>query len=229
MAVKVTMRKYTSGDKEGQQVVGVESPYSADFVAGARRLNGVYNRTGNYWLFSPLVIDKVYDLCMRVYGEDGRETVKPADLVTLKVTTPTSWDQAKGSIELGGRVIARAWGRDSGAKLGEDVVLIEGRARSSGSVKNWYTTLNPGSIVEILNMPRRKAEQLVAEGYSDLALEIVEQGALPVPIAADLESAEGCRPVPDLNRRAVVCNEIDDLMQRLESLRDELIEIDKGI
>ena len=37
--------------------------------------------------------------------------------------------------------IAIAFGRDSGAKLGDGIVWLSGEYKSSGSVKNWYTEI----------------------------------------------------------------------------------------
>ena len=59
--------------------------------------------------------------------------------------------------------MARAYGRDSGAKIGEGVVFLEGGASSGGSVKNWYTTIKKGSVFEVRDVPRAKAEAFLED------------------------------------------------------------------
>lgn len=62
-------------------------------------------------------------------------------------------------IRLFGKTIASAYGRDSGAKLGKDAVLIKGNACSGGSVKNWRTIIVAESVILLNNVPRQMYEK----------------------------------------------------------------------
>lgn len=91
-------------------------------------------------------------------------------------------DGWQGPVEVAGRTIARAWGRDSGAKLGDGVVKLQGRVGSGGSMKNWETVVDADVVLH--DCPRKVAEKLIAGGYTG-----VTEGRLYVP---DVEAlAEG--------------------------------------
>ena len=64
---------------------------------------------------------------------------------------------------MGGKPLAIATGRDSGAKPGEGVAFIEGSPKSGGSAKNWYTIIPAGCVCEIYRVPKSKAVELLSE------------------------------------------------------------------
>lgn len=135
-------------------IIRVQSPYNSEFVRDAKRLGGKWR--DKQWVFDARDESRVRDLCRRVYGTDG--TV--SDTVTLRV----EWREADavtcGAITVGGRTIARAIGRDSGARLGDGVVLLNGEFRSGGSTHNWSTTVDAGTVVLVRDFSRTLAESL---------------------------------------------------------------------
>jgi hypothetical protein len=146
--------------------VAVKSPYNSEFVTTAKRYGGKWK--GGQWVFDARDEERVRALCQKVYGTDGLSK----DLCTIRAKFYISDAVCCGPIEISGRTIARAWGRDSGAKLGEGVVLLEGRFSSGGSMKNWETTVgNAGAVVLVRDFPRATAEKLIAEGATWLSIE----------------------------------------------------------
>ncbi len=79
-----------------------------------------------------------------------------------------------GPVVLFGRTVASAHGRDSGAKIGEGVCFEAGGCTSGGSVKNWYTVIESGSVLTIYDVPRRAAEEKLGWSDSYGSFEIVE-------------------------------------------------------
>jgi hypothetical protein len=143
--------------KSGSELF-VDTPYNSRFVKAAKDMGGKWN--GGNWKFDARDEQRVRELCMATYGSDG----VTSDLVTLRITLGPGDGEYAGPVELHGRTIARALGRDSGAKLGDGVVLLEGGFSSGGSVKNWRTTVKEGTTVLVRDFPRIPAEALVADG-----------------------------------------------------------------
>lgn len=143
----------------GDNRVAISSPYNADFVSGAKRLGGKWSSP--YWIFPAEVLTDVRRLLVEVYGEDDRAQAKR---VRLRVLVEALIDEGgQGDVVVGGRQLARAYGRDSGAKLGEDIVVLKGGFSSGGSRKNWCITFKVGTVVDILRLPEPKALALVAK------------------------------------------------------------------
>lgn len=149
----------------------VSSPYSPDLPKLARNLGGKWS--GAAWVFDSRLKEDVAKVYRSVYGEwPGDEQ----DYVTVRATALIDTYEDKGGIFLFGRCLARAYGRDSGARLGEGVILREGRFTSGGSMKNWITKVLAGTVVEVMDVPRQSVD---AGDYDpDIwKVEILEQAA----------------------------------------------------
>lgn len=144
MPLKITKKERT---------VEVFSEYNSYFVEGARNLGGKWRN--ECWVFDIREEDDVKKLCMEAYGEDGVNV----DQVDVEIVFKDEFYAPKGPIDVFGRTIARAFGRDSGAKLGDGVKLIEGEFYSSGSMKNWRTEAKDGTIVLIRDVSKFLVEQ----------------------------------------------------------------------
>ena len=140
----------------------VEAPFNRGFISAAKSLGGRW--IAPHWVFDVRDEERVRALCLEHYGEDDRSIV---DRVTLRVTFPEGTGEYSDSIILAGREIARAFGRDSGAKLGEGVVLLSGGFCSGGSVKNWKTATRKETVVLVRDFPRAMADRLMANGGLD--------------------------------------------------------------
>lgn len=132
-------------------VIIVVTPYNAKFVNKARNLRG--NWKNNAWHFDDEIEEYVKAALLECYGVIGDEPVQYCTLVISDYNGSTD----KDAEELFGRIIARAFGRDSGAKLGDDIIWISGKYSSGGSVKNWDTRISDG-FFEIQNVPVARTE-----------------------------------------------------------------------
>ncbi|PJJ97046.1 hypothetical protein CO615_10475 [Lysobacteraceae bacterium NML75-0749] len=159
-------------------LVRVIAPYSAAFVEKAKRIGGKWK--AKTWVFDTRDEQRVRKLCIEIYGEDGSPTV---DRVTLRVTFDARHCVTHGSISIGGRDVARAFGRDSGAKLGDGVVIIEGGFSSGGSVKNWQTTVSKsGATVLIRDMPTEMANRIINDLPSGVIAACIEDESAQISI-----------------------------------------------
>lgn len=160
--------------KNGSTQLEVKCPYLPEFPPAARALGGKWNRETQAWYFDPRDEERVRELLLTTYGVDGSPQGQ-TDLVDLRVTFLDRKYVEREGIYLAGRLLARAYGRDSGARLGEKVVVLEGRGfGSGGSLNNWITRVEPGTVVEIRDVPRRAAEAAIREADGTMRLEIVE-------------------------------------------------------
>lgn len=129
------------GDK-----VKVVTPYNEAFVAKCRNLRGKFSNGA--WYFDDSIIDYVREAMLEFYGTTGETTYENCTLLVIDFSSCVG----RGPVVLFGRTIAKAFGRDTGARLGDDIVFISGKYDSSGSVKNWSTDIR-NAIFEIHKFP----------------------------------------------------------------------------
>lgn len=118
--------------------------YNADLIEKCRKLGGRWDGDEKAWVFPGFVSDKVEELD-EIYNDE---------LITIELKAKEYFSRCNEPILFCGYVVARATGRDSGAKLGEGVSMLQGSVGSSGSMKNWATCIQEGTIIR-LNVPAR--------------------------------------------------------------------------
>jgi len=178
--------------------VRIYSPYNQAFVSRARKLGGAWDSTGKAWKFDERDVERVKSLVADVYGHYFDADV---EIVDIRITCEEVIEGDRAPIYCGPREVARAWGRDSGAKLGDGVVQLEGRVYSAGSVKNWDTRASAGSVFEVRDYPKSQVENIDREIWD---VEIVAE--------REAEGAEIDTPqIPQAVREA-----------RIEAMRDFL-------
>jgi hypothetical protein len=153
-------RKMTIKIVENNGKIAIDSPYNARFVSKIKAAGAKWNATGKTWDMDSRSIETAREILREVYGMDDRP---PTDLVDVRVATHKDLEFEQRAAVLFGRTIARAWGRDTGAKVGDGVSFIEGRPTSGGSMKNWITKIRKGSVIEIFDVPKSMLENLNPE------------------------------------------------------------------
>ncbi len=129
-----------SAPAEEQKEMGIitlkPQMYNEKLVAQCHKLGGKWDSTAAVWVFSALVADKVEEL-----DEKYNST-----LISIEVKVLQKFYEYESAATIAGFTIARAYGRDSGAKIGEGIAFIEGSPDSGGSRKNWATVVKEGSV-----------------------------------------------------------------------------------
>jgi hypothetical protein len=136
------------------------SPYHPTLIDRAKALNGKWDSEEKCWKFDYRDESRVRALYKKIYGTDGIDK----DLVTLRIRTRSkivSEDQQ--AIFLGGREIARATSKHSGAKLGEGIIVLDGVFKSGGSAQYWKTESSDIVEFEIRDLPKIAALELIGE------------------------------------------------------------------
>jgi hypothetical protein len=108
-------------------------------VDKCKKLGGKWDAGEKVWVFSKIVEKEVEDL----------DVLFNDDVVDIEIKSLKDIYAEQSHIEIFGYSICRAFDRDSGAKISENVCLISGRIGSCGSRKNWRTYLDKGSIFRL--------------------------------------------------------------------------------
>lgn len=137
----------------------IASPYNVEFVRRIKLSGGKWSAASKRWYVPEPALPAVRAMMAEVYGETDEGPA--SEYVTLVIKWLEDDCVTCGPVTLAGRVIASAWGRDSGAKPGTNVSFIVGSPASGGSVKNWQTRVPEGCVVEIYYVPLSKAQEIV--------------------------------------------------------------------
>lgn len=180
------------------------SDYNKQFVDAARKMGGKWD--GVFWVFDERNMQIVKSTLFDIYGDDGEST---PDTVSIKIRYPEKYSVTGDSVSVLGKVIAKAYGRDSGARLGDNVVMLQGDIRSGGSVKNWQTIVEADSIFIVHDFPRGRVSDIT----SCEVLEIIERKELPNP--------------PVIDRNALV-EERERILKRLQEI-DSLLSVSPNV
>lgn len=148
----------------------VYTPYNPQFVREIKAIGGAkWNGVERCWMIPKASVDTARKVMMEVYGET--DLPDEGEKVTVRVAFDEDVEVERGPVVIYGRVIASAYGRDSGAKVGEGVTFIKGMPRSGGSRNYWETIIPEGCVVEIRNIP-------VAAITDDYKYEVVKEKAI---------------------------------------------------
>lgn len=147
------------------------APYHPEMPSRAKSLGGKFRRSDQAWVFDPRDADHVREMALDIYGTDGSETALADLRVTVSDEEP--WvSRSREALYVGAIQVARAYGRDSGGKLGDGVIQLEGRIRSGGSMKNWDVRASEGSVFEVRDIPLGAAEKAVHEAKDDRSISV---------------------------------------------------------
>lgn len=155
--------------------VRLASPYHPKLPALARALGGRFDGSSRTWTFDRRDEARVHDLARQVYGTDGT----PTETVTVRWCPPFG-ACASQELYFAGRQIAYRPGRDSPVRLGDGVVIVEGKLPSSGGSARNPALASYGEspvVFEIRDIPA---------GHPDIAdLEVVGEAGPAVNQAHD--------------------------------------------
>lgn len=139
-------------ERQGNTVV-LCAPYHPDLPARARQLGGKFDGYAKSWAFDGRDEARVRALAREIYGTDGESS----ETVTVRVNLDQLRDVQ--SLWMFGREIARRPERDWAVRLGEGVVVVAGGFPDrGGSVKHPRIDAEPGTILEVRDVPAAHAD-----------------------------------------------------------------------
>ena len=175
----------------------VYTPYNKDFVRRIKGIGGTrWNPNARAWNVPAAGIETARGIMVDIYGESDI----PAEqkMVTIRVKFADEYVEYCAGVSAFGKTLAYARGRDSGACVGDDVILETGTIGSGGSAKNWMTVIGAGSSF-LLTVP----ESIYLRDKDKWDTEIVEN-----------ESSD--------SKRMALIAEREKLMARLAEIEKEL-------
>ncbi len=151
------------------------TPYNADFVKAIKALGGArWNASSRCWTISENMLPQARKIMMDIYGYTDEEQ---AETITVRATFTEDVYEECDSVVILGKTVARAYGRDTGAKPGEDVLLQEGALASGGSRANWRSIVRAGSVVTLYNVSKALYDAKKDSLPEGVTVEIIEEEA----------------------------------------------------
>ena len=151
----------------------VYTPYNPDFVSQIKTIGGhKWDSTEKCWTVPAAEIDTVRKCMMNTYGET--DILAEGQRITVRVRFNKDDYAEENSYFLFGKMIARAWGRDSGAIVGDDVVFDGGKPISGGSMRHWRTVIPQGCVIRIKNVPQAAFEAQEPDKWGTWTAEKIE-------------------------------------------------------
>ena len=132
--------------------VEIASPYNPDVIATLKDLGGKWSPRGRTWNVPLRAEQEARQALLAAFGTDGSAETA-ADVVMIELTACELVIADKGPVTFCGVTIAKAFGRDSGAKPGPSTSLISGKIDSCGSRANWGTEVREGATFRV-ELPR---------------------------------------------------------------------------
>lgn len=149
------------------------TPYSADFVKAIKALGGArWNASKRCWTISEDMLPQARAIMMEVYGYTDEEQ---GETITVKATFAEDVCEECDSVVILGKTVARAYGRDTGAKPGEDVMFLEGTPTSGGSRIHWDSVVRAGSVVMLYKVSKALYDAKKDSLPDGVSVEIVEE------------------------------------------------------
>ena len=118
--------------------------YNILLVERCRELGGRWDSSSYSWVFSTIVEDEVEQL----------DEIWNSEPITVNLKFESDAFGYQDAVYFKGFMLAKATAKTSGAVLGSDVSLINGDIGSGGSIKNWVSYIDSGSILR-LQVPKK--------------------------------------------------------------------------
>lgn len=179
----------------------IYSPYNKSFANRIKVLGAKWDADARCWVVDESALKDARAVMRDVYGQDDRPVTESVDVILHFCEDVVVYCSG---VEVLGRTIATAFGRDSGAKVGEGVMFLQGQPRSGGSAKNWQTIVPAGCVVKLPKLPK----------------EIVVYPTLPDGVRMEVEGSK--------SSRVELLMERDKLLARLEEI-DQLLASEQSV
>ena len=152
----------------------IYTPYSPEFVARIKNIGGrKWESSLKCWSVPSVAVDSIRKIMMEVFKETDEI---PAEKVDVQVTFHKEKWGAREAYMLFGKSISIATGRDSGARVGDDVEIVKGSVSSGGSAKNWASIVDEGSVVILRNVSKPLLESF--EGEDGISVEVIDSSRI---------------------------------------------------
>lgn len=137
----------------------IYSPKNPYFTKRVKKIGGS-TWTGNAWRIPTVAVDAARKFLIEEYGENDITFDRKIKVRMVAKDDVFGDDDFPLKVCAFGKILAEAYHRDSGAYVGEDVIMISGDIGSKGSAKYPCVYIKAGSEFIITNVPRSFFERL---------------------------------------------------------------------
>lgn len=184
------------------------TPFEPNFISKIKGIGGArWNSERKAWVIPVSALEAARAILRECYGQADNDIAVPT--CTLILTFNDQVSEWHAPVAYFGKVLSHAYGRDSGAKPGEDVAFIKGKPTSGGSVKNWYSVVPQDAIVELYKVPVPLYEAQKGTIPECVAVEKLEAQATKAELLAEKE-----RLLTDAKRITNRLAEIEEILKR---------------
>lgn len=163
--------KFTNDNK-----IEIYTPYSRNFVKElkSRISDRKWDDEKKCWIVPAQAIDFVRELMIKHFGESDIDSSEKVTVI-LKIDNEISTNRGITYMEIFGKTIAKANGRDSKGRISADVVYLKGEYTSGGSAHYPLVKISAGSEIEIYNVSIEAIENMKDKLPSGMTYEIKNQ------------------------------------------------------
>ncbi len=139
------------------EILKVKSKYNEKFIKLAKTVNGKWSSP--YWEFPIENEDRVRDICLKVYGENGLINESVDLIIDLDLAKSLHKDD---KIKIGDVILCERKSRDWNVTLSDNVMVLDGEfCNSGGSAKYPRVTWNCDKMrIKVKNFPLALYEKI---------------------------------------------------------------------
>ncbi len=128
-----------------------------------------------------------------VYGESDTNV---GENVTIKITAKETLSEERSDVVFANKILAHAWSRDGGARVGTDVTLLDGGIDSGGSRNRWDSVVYEGAVFLLRNVNTKVFEK---EDKTKFEIEVVAEQIIDKP-ALRAEKEKLLKRIAEINK-----------------------------
>lgn len=167
---------------ESSGALFLRAPFNPEANTDYRNIGGKWKEEHRAWRFDVRDRDRLREILRTHFGRDDRPVLKS---VTARVDLDEAASGYRPEIRMFGRVIAARLHRDAPVRLGDGVILIDGKFSSSGgSVRNPEVGALEGIILEVRDIPAGHLDM------EDSGVEVIADGHGPDLTALEAERTQ---------------------------------------
>jgi hypothetical protein len=159
--------------KVEEEKANIFTPYNADFVKKIKGIGGArWNASKKCWSIPKEFVERCRNIMFDVYGKTDEVD---CNKLKLRLTfLEDAWEE-RGDITMFGKILCHATSRDSGGYItDDDVALISGNIDSGGSAKYWGSSIDKGTVMELINVSEHLYKKYLENPDENVKVEVIE-------------------------------------------------------
>ena len=138
------------------------TPYNPEFVSSIKMIGGAnWDPLRKAWAVPVEMVEEARTIMRNIYGCDDTTSTEYVSVIVTIGDDPIY--ELHRPVMMFGKIVAKAYGRDSGAVPGDGVAYLKGRCYSSGSAKNWASEIEANSVIKLIHVNKNLFDKEMSE------------------------------------------------------------------